>query len=328
MNLKNSRIAIKIFAHVETWRPYTTIWAGLVSLVGASIIYRNFPPINIAILSFFIPIIGWISGLYLSDFLDRDLDLIQKPHRPIPSNRIKPDEALIIGAIFALVGGFSTLFLLNIINVIIVYLTAILVFTYAKISKSKGIFGNINRGIITLGAYYFGVFSINPEFYLIPPFIFILSIIFLIHDTNSNIIGALRDLEGDKRGGYLTIPVKYGVNISILISSILSFIWIFMIIYLQINFKFLKFNFYPIFILDIVLILYLYFNIFKNLKSITREKSLTFHEIFVIERIVLASSFIYGLVDIQIASLIFILSLLITIITQMYLRKKYEFKLN
>ena len=47
---------------------------------------------------------GWTAGLYLSDFLDRNIDLIQKPHRPIPSGRIKPSEALVIGGIFAITG--------------------------------------------------------------------------------------------------------------------------------------------------------------------------------------------------------------------------------
>src|SRR5512136_2867830 len=91
----------KLFAHLETWRLYTVIWCGLVSLAGSCITYGNFPPLNITLLALFIPMMGWTAGLYLSDFLDRKLDAIQKPLRPIPSGRIKPNEALVIGAIFA-----------------------------------------------------------------------------------------------------------------------------------------------------------------------------------------------------------------------------------
>ncbi|MCK5259025.1 MAG: hypothetical protein KAJ69_05835, partial [Thermoplasmatales archaeon] len=72
----------KLFAHLETWRPYTVMWCGLVSLAGSCIAFNKFPPLGIAILAFFIPMMGWTAGLYLSDYLDKKLDSIQKPHRP------------------------------------------------------------------------------------------------------------------------------------------------------------------------------------------------------------------------------------------------------
>ena len=122
----------KIFAYLEMIRPYTVIWSGLVGLLGACISYGNFPSIKIALLAFFIPMMGWTAALYLSDFLDRKLDLIQKPHRPIPSGRIKPYEALTIGAIFAIT-GFILSFLLTLNNVILVFVVAGLVYSYTKI---------------------------------------------------------------------------------------------------------------------------------------------------------------------------------------------------
>ena len=83
----------RLFAHLEAWRLYTVVWCGLVSLAGSCIAYGNFPPLRISLLALIIPMMGWTAALYLSDFLDRKLDLIQKPHRPIPSGRIKPYEA-------------------------------------------------------------------------------------------------------------------------------------------------------------------------------------------------------------------------------------------
>jgi len=107
----SSLLKTKLFAHLETMRLYTVIWCGLVSLVGTCVALGNFPSISIALLVLFIPIMGWIAGLYLSDYLDRKLDSIQKPHRPIPSGRIKPKEAIIVGACFAFAGFFLTFLL-------------------------------------------------------------------------------------------------------------------------------------------------------------------------------------------------------------------------
>lgn len=322
----NPKITIKdkLFAHLETWRLYTVVWCGLVSLAGSCITYGSFPSLKIAILALFIPMMGWTAALYLSDFLDRELDSIQKPHRPIPSGRIKPYEALTIGAVFAITGFFLS-FLLTSKNIILVFIVAALVFMYTKISKSRGLMGNINRGIVTVAAYLFGVFSIDISIQSIPVYIWILALIFLFHDTNSNLVGAIRDMEGDKKGGYITIPVKYGIKISIFISLILTIIWLFLALYLPYNYKFLKIEFYYVMVLDLIILASLYLYLFRAIKRYSREKALRFHEFFVIERITLASAFIFGIAETYIAAIIFVCAIFVTGLSQYLLRKRYEF---
>lgn len=323
--IKRFMIGAKVFAHLETWRLYTVIWCGLVSLAGSCITYGSFPPLKIALLALFIPMMGWIAGLYLSDYLDRKLDAIQKPHRPIPSGRIKPFEALATGAIFAII-GFLLCFLLNFKNVVLVFVVAALVFSYAKISKSRGILGNLNRGLVTVAAYFFGVFSTNYPILEIPIYIWALSIVFLFHDTNSNLVGAIRDVEGDKKGGYVTIPVKYGVKKSALISIGLTIVWLSLTLFLPYRYKFLKTEFYFVMIIDVLILISLYAYLFKSIVSYSREKALKFHEFFVIERVTLASAFIFGVAEIYTASAIFLLAFLITFLSQYGLRKRYEFE--
>ena len=315
----------KLYAHLETMRPYTVIWCGLVSLAGACITSGNFPPLKIAILALFIPIMGWIAGLYLSDYLDKELDAIQKPHRPIPSGRIKPREELMIGAIYA-IGGLILSIFLNIKNIVLIFVVALLVFSYAKFAKSHGFVGNINRGFVTVAAYFFGVFSIDKTIDTIPLYIWLLSLVFLFHDTNSNLIGAIRDVEGDKKGGYLTIPVKYGVKNSVYLSLMLTLIWLTITLVLQFYYKFLRIEFYLLIILDILILITLYIYLSRSIVSYSREKGLKFHEFFVIERITLASAFIIGTIELHIAFTIFLLALLVTIATQYTLRKRYEFQ--
>ena len=326
VKIQKTKITIKdkLFAHLETWRLYTVVWCGLVSLAGSCIAFGNLPPLRIALLALFIPMMGWTAGLYLSDFLDRKLDAIQKPHRPIPSGRIKPIEALAIGGIFAIT-GFALSFLLSSNNVILVFVVAFLVFLYAKISKSRGITGNLNRGIVTVAAYFFGVVSIGQTVQSIPIYIWLLAIVFLFHDTNSNLVGAIRDMEGDKAGGYITIPVKYGLKKSIFISLILTTIWLSLALYLPYRYNFLKIEFYYVMILDISILTILYIYLLRSLTRYSREKALKYHEFFVIERITLASAFIFGVVNIYVAASVYIVTLLVTSIAQYLLRKRYEF---
>ena len=254
---------------------------------------------------------GWIAGLYLSDYLDRNLDSIQKPHRPIPSGRIKPKEAIIVGALFALTGFFLTFFL-TLYNVILVFVVAVLVFFYTNISKSHGFSGNVNRGLVTMAAYFFGIFATGVSLSSIPPYVWLLSIVFLVHDTNSNLVGAIRDIEGDKKGGYRTIPVKYGVKISIYISLLLTAVWLPLSLILPFYYHFLTIQFYLIMIIDIAILLFLYLYLFRSISSYSREKGLRFHEFFVIERITLASAFIFGIANISTAILVYLIALVIT----------------
>ena len=317
----------KIFAHIETWRPYTVIWSGLVSLAGACIAFEGLPSLRITLLALFVPMMGWIAGLYLSDYLDRKLDSIQKPHRPIPSGRIKPKEALAIGAIFAIT-GFLLSFLLSLNNILLVFVVAALVFAYAKLSKSHGIIGNINRGLVTVAAYFFGVFSIGQSIQSIPIYIWLLSPLFLIHDTDSNLVGAIRDIKGDKRGGYMTIPVKYGIKKSLFISLVLSIAYMSLIVFVTNYFDFLqyRYRFYLIFLLGVIILATMYITMFKSINNIDRKKALLAHEFFVAERTILASAFIFGMVSsVYISGSIFLIAISITLVSQRSIRKKYEF---
>ena len=323
----SSLLKTKLFAHLETWRLYTVIWCGLVSLAGSCIAFSNFPPLKIAALAFFIPLLGWTAGLYLADYLDRKLDAIQKPHRPIPSGRIKPKEALVIGAIFTIT-GFVLSFLLGLNNILLVFVVASLVLVYAKFSKSRGIVGNLNRGFVTVVAYFFGVFSANQPLQSIPTYVWLLSFVFLVHDTNSNLVGAIRDLEGDKNGGYMTIPVKYGIKKSVYISLMLTIIWLSLTLFLPYHFKFLKTEFYLIMIIDILILISLYVYLFRSITNYSREKALRFHEFFVVERVILASAFIFGMANISTAIPVCLVALFITSGSQYLLRKRYEFQVK
>jgi len=315
----------KLFAHLETWRLYTVIWCGLVSLAGSCISYNSFPSLKIAFLAFIIPMMGWTAGLYLSDFLDRKLDKIEKPHRPIPSGRIHPYEALFIGAVFAGTGLILS-FYLSLYNLALVFVVAFLVLGYTKVSKSRGLLGNLNRGLVTVAAFFYGVFSVGYTVEQIPMYIWLLSIVFLIHDTNSNLVGAIRDMEGDKKGGYVTIPVKYGLKNSIFISMFLTIVWYLIIIGITFYYTFLKIEFFYLLLLDILIIFSMYVYLFRSINNYSRQRTLKFHEFFVIERIVLASALIFGIADNIIALIVFIPALLITVVSQIILRKRYEFE--
>jgi 4-hydroxybenzoate polyprenyltransferase/geranylgeranylglycerol-phosphate geranylgeranyltransferase len=267
--------------------------------------------------------VGWIASLYASDYLDRDLDAISKSHRPIPSGRISSKEALITGITVAFCGLILSFFL-TIHNVIIACMVALLVLLYTKFFKSRGILGNINRGLITIAAYFFGIFSITNSLLEIPFYLYLLAFVFLLHDTNSNMIGAIRDMEGDKQGGYETFPVKHGIKKSMILSFILTVSWFSLLITITWYYQFLAFYFYIVMILDIGILILFYYYLIGTFENHSRKIALRYHEFFIIERITLASALLFGIIDIQVALFIFILTMTITMISQYILRGRYE----
>ncbi|MBN1280975.1 MAG: UbiA family prenyltransferase [Candidatus Thermoplasmatota archaeon] len=315
----------RLFAHLETMRPYTLLWCGLVSLVGASLAYGDIPPLRVSLLAFFIPILGWIAGLYLADYCDSTLDAIQKPHRPIPSGRITRKEALSVGAAYA-IAGLGLAFLLPLWSLLFVFIAGFLVFCYAKFTKTRGILGNLTRGALTVITYFFGVISTGVYSAVTLPIV-LLSLVFFFHDTNSNIIGAIRDVHGDRTGGYHTTPVMYGIRIALYLSLCLS------VLYLALTggivFVFPLINniswFLFIFCIGIGILTTMYVALFTSLPVPTQKQSLRAHELFVAERIVFSSAFLLGIASQPLPSLsLFLLSLLLTLLSQHLLRERYE----
>lgn len=325
MDLPPPQLHTKLFAHFETMRPYTLFWCGLVSLLGACLVYGDIPSWRVSLLVFTVPLLGWIAGLYLADFYDRVLDSIQKPHRPIPSGRITALEALFVGAAYAVIGLVLTL-LLSFLNVLLVFVAGFLVFLYARYTKSRGLLGNFNRGAMTVVTYLFGVFSIG-SITSIPPSVWLLSVVFFFHDANSNIIGAIRDVHGDKTGGYTTTPVRYGIRTTLLISVILSGLYLLTTAGVVTFYALMRYQMYFLLLFSfcVIILCSMYLILFKSSETLSCNQALHAHELFVAERVIFASAFIVGIASSPVLSyIICIVSLTITLFSQHLLRERYE----
>lgn len=321
-SLKN--LKTKVIAHIETWRPYTVIWCGLLSLTGACLSNGGLPSFHIAVLSLCIPIIGWIAGLYLADYLDQGLDTIEKAHRPIPSKRMKPVEALIAGGIFVFIGIFLTSFL-GFDQLLFIIIAGLLVFSYAKYTKSTGIIGNINRGFLAVVSYFFGVFAVTSNTLDIPEYVWFFAFVFFLHDITTNIVGTLRDVSGDSRAGYVTIPVKYGIKNSIITIISLIATWLIILVFIMLFYQLSNVFFYMMMFLEGSFIAIIIFLSLKLITNFSRKTALDIHKVFVLERITLTSALLFSIIDVYLSVFIFVISLFFTALFQFVLRNQYEF---
>ncbi|MDW5562148.1 MAG: UbiA family prenyltransferase [Methanomassiliicoccus sp.] len=125
---------------------------GVVGLVLAALIavgtdIVNFLP-QIAIASGVV-VTFIIGGNTLNDYLDRDVDKLAHPERPIPSGRIKPDAARNISAgAFVISLAFAVL-LWGVLSFIIVLVAIVLMLAYELKTKKMGLSGNLSIAVLT-----------------------------------------------------------------------------------------------------------------------------------------------------------------------------------
>lgn len=85
-------------------------------------------------------------GVVLNDYFDRDIDLVERPERPIPSGKISPSSALRLGIVLGIAGiGLSSFVSLS--SLIIALLITLSLWIYDQYAKHHPVFGPITMGI-------------------------------------------------------------------------------------------------------------------------------------------------------------------------------------
>jgi 4-hydroxybenzoate polyprenyltransferase/geranylgeranylglycerol-phosphate geranylgeranyltransferase len=199
------------FAHLETMRPYTLFYSGMLAIAGAEVASGGtISGVRLA-LAAIASMAGWEAGLYASDYYDRDRDATAKPLRPIPSGRISPREAF--GTMLLLIAlGYVLSLLLGPANLALAIFTTALGIAYSRTFKSKALLGNFDRGVLGLCAVAFGALAGGS---LTRPAVIAVMALALLHDSGTNLVGAMRDVDGDRAANCPTVPVVYGLRRSL-----------------------------------------------------------------------------------------------------------------
>jgi geranylgeranylglycerol-phosphate geranylgeranyltransferase len=205
--MRGPRFAGALTAHVQTWRPYTLWYAGLVGLSGAALAADRASWSQLG-LAWLVPTLVWVAAHYLGDYLDRELDGISKPQRPIPSGRMRPATALLCGSLLAAASCVLAL-IVNWRTVVLLLIGIGGAVAYNGFFKARGLWGNLMRGALTGAALVFGSMVVlsQPSLRSLP-----FALAFVAHDASSNLVGTLRDVSGDRAGGYRTFAVRHGTR--------------------------------------------------------------------------------------------------------------------
>ncbi|HEX3791907.1 MAG TPA: UbiA family prenyltransferase [Pseudonocardiaceae bacterium] len=314
-------IQVTLLAHVEACRPDTVFYAGTVGLSGAILTEPHADP-KLLFLAWLVPTLAWIASLYGGDYFDRDLDALTKPHRPIPSGRIQPLTAR--NLMIVLIGSGAVLaVLVNPFTVLLALPATVFGVAYARWLKGRGLWGNVSRGLPTALALLYGSMTVHtlPAPALVP-----LALMFWVHDSGSNLLGALCDRDGDRRGGYLTYPVRAGDE-----ATVRGLVWFYVgWVVLALGGPLVPgsrvdpLGYYPPLAVVIALGWVALRPVIRAPRPIPRAVGLRAHEIVVAERIVLGTFLIAAAGRVELALLVGVPSLLLTVLARRLMRARYE----
>jgi len=156
------------------------------------------------------------SGNIINDIYDIDIDRVNKPSRPLPSGKISIKEAYILYFVFIAASVFISS-LLNEKAIAIVLVSILLLFLYSKYLKRIPLVGNITVAILTGLVFIFGGVVVENLAAAIVPAVFA----FLINLIRE-IVKDMEDVEGDKKAGVITFPIKFGSLKSKLFISLIT----------------------------------------------------------------------------------------------------------
>ena len=236
------------------------------------------------------PSLGWVAAMYGGDYFDRELDAVAKPQRPVPSGRVKPWEAL-AGMVTSVLLGMVIAVLLNPFNFVVVVVALVLGVSYSKYFKAHGVWGHVVRGGVTAMAFINGTLATSPAVSarLLP-----VALLFWLHDSGSNVVGAICDRDGDRAGGYRTFPVRHGDSASLWLMFGFDVGWLALAAASPaiIATHFSVGRYVPFLAVAAVMGLVSGLMLVRAHRPVARLTALRAHEVLVVERLVLAAGFV------------------------------------
>ncbi|WP_440902273.1 UbiA family prenyltransferase [Actinosynnema sp.] len=307
------------WAHVQTWRPYTLPYPGVVGLAGLSVAGGDPGPWHV-LAAVVVPVLVWLGGHYLGDWFDRELDAIDKPQRPIPSGRLGARAALVSAAVCEVgAAGLALSVGWRVLALLVVGVVGIA--AYSRVCKGRGLSGNLVRGALTSLAVLAGA-SCAPggNVWAAAPF----AVVFLLHDASSNLVGAVRDVAGDAAGGYRSVPVLRGVAYSARLAAGL---------YAgacAVAFAALleplpdRASYLALLVVALAVGVWVFGGLLAQGGGITRESALRAHALLVGERLVLACAVVAAGTGVTVAASVLAPVLLFSLLTQNAMRVRHE----
>ena len=169
-----------------------------------------------------------IGANVINDYYDIAIDRINKPFRPLAAGKISNKSAIrFFFILYILAWGVAGI--INIPMFFIAFTIGILLFFYSYKLKKTLLWGNLTVSFATAMAFVYGGGAVNHYEETLFPAMFA----FFFH-FGREILKDIQDLEGDYQAGAITFPIKFGIDKSL---QLVSLVFILVVILTVIPFQ-------------------------------------------------------------------------------------------
>lgn len=193
-------------------RPSNAIAAGALTFVGAFV--GGAPLVVPALAAVLATIFATGAGMAINDYLDRDIDAINRPDRPIPSGRVPPTWAL-AESLFLFALAVALALTLPLVAILIAIINLIALLTYTSLFKGLPGVGNAVVAFLSGSTFLFGGAAVGALEETL-----VLFVLAALATFGREIIKDVEDIEGDRSEGLRTLPIAVGERTALAAGSV------------------------------------------------------------------------------------------------------------
>jgi geranylgeranylglycerol-phosphate geranylgeranyltransferase len=203
---------MSLTGYVTITRPVNAVAAGLAAIVAYLIATDTISPETL--LLFAVVTLVTAAGNVINDYFDVEIDRVNRPDRPIPSGQVSLPEARAYAVTLFLAGILVCLFT-NVLCVAIAVINTLVLIGYAARLKRTPLFGNITVSYLAASMFLFGgALGGMPVLLHVMPFAVMTFFAMLARE----LVKDAEDVEGDRASGAVTIPIRYGIRATMLLT--------------------------------------------------------------------------------------------------------------
>ncbi len=194
-------------ALVEVIRPINDIMSAFAVFISGIISKGWLMPLASVISASVGTFFASAGGMVINDYFDYDIDLVNKPYRPIPRGKLSRKAALYFSMVLFACAAFCVVFT-NIWCIIVGIPALVLIILYSWKLKRTLLKNVAVAGLSALALLYGGIASGSIQL------VSILSLIAFFASVSREMAKDIEDIEGDRLGGSQSVPVVAGVGIT------------------------------------------------------------------------------------------------------------------
>ena len=163
-----------------------------------------------------IALCGYFAGMIKNDYFHHETDKQTNPERPLPSQRLTPQQAIIPASVIyglCVIGGFW----LNIKAGLLVMGLVAISHLYNATFKARGLLGSLS---LPLGIGLLNVFGALAVSGTVPRLVWYAFAATTLYDFGTHITTTFKDISRDKELGILTTPLQIGIRPALLLSAV------------------------------------------------------------------------------------------------------------